>query len=146
VYLFVNLFWKQLLWLMDPSKQWHYMLQLSRHTVVCCAAQKAGASHLWGQLHHLTFQFSTKSCQAFARYEPSKIGWVSLFFFSSFHQGGKAAIKHKSIIRLPWNLVQDKGISWYQICLQYHKWSQRYKQLWPDFGKTFQIAHHAKSN
>jgi len=38
------------------------------------------------QRHHLTFQISTKSHQAFLRYEPLKTGWISsaflfLFFF-----------------------------------------------------------------
>jgi len=32
------------------------------------------------QRHHLTFQILTKLCQAFPRYEPSKIGLVSSFF------------------------------------------------------------------
>jgi len=50
-----------------------------------------------GQRHHLTFQISTKSRQAFPRYEPSKF----LPFFSSFRKGVKVAIKHKGIIRLP---------------------------------------------
>jgi len=48
------------------------------------------------QRHHLTFQISTKSCQAFPRYEPSKID-VSFLFFFSFHQGVKVVVKHKSI-------------------------------------------------
>jgi len=36
-----------------------------------------------GQCHHLTFQISTKSHWAFSRYEPLKIGLVSLFIFLS---------------------------------------------------------------
>jgi len=88
-----------------------------RHTVVCCAAQEAGTPHPWvstklqfshtytklldtltkqnnfcsgnaGQCHHLTFQISTKSHRAFPRYEPSKIGLVSLFFFRSVYSSG----------------------------------------------------------
>jgi len=51
---------------------------LSRHTVVCRAAQEAGAPHPW------VIQISTKLRQVFPRYESSKIGWVSSFFFLLF--------------------------------------------------------------
>jgi len=45
------------------------------------------------------FQISTKSCQAFTRYELSKIGLVSSFF--SLRQGVKVIIKWKWVIQLP---------------------------------------------
>jgi len=84
-------------------------------------------------LHHLptsSSPISTKSCQVFLRYEPSKIGRVS--FFSLFCQSVKIAIKTKVLsdcLQIWYTEKWDKGTLWYQIWLQYHKWSQSYKWL-----------------
>ena len=83
----------------------------------------------------LTFQISTESRKAFPRYELSKIGLVSLFFFFlSFHLGMKVTIKWKKnrlsdCLEIWYTKRWCKGASWYQAWLEYDKHSESYLRL-----------------
>jgi len=88
--------------------------------VVCCAAQEASVPHPWvinrNDFHVYVapwhFNKTKDFCGGNASQCHSKFQVnhaKHLFLFSSFRQGVKVVIKHKSIIRLPWNLVTLKG-------------------------------------